>query len=62
MGKNSSLHGLGLHEYMNPSEGVIVLRVPGGWVYTVKVNVIYHVEPEFNTVFVPYNEDFDERE
>jgi hypothetical protein len=62
MDKNNSLHSLGLHESMNPLEGVIVLRVPGGWIYTIKVNINNVGESVFNTVFVPYSEDFDERE
>ncbi len=57
----SEIHNMKLHDVITiDAHNTRVLRVPGGWIYRFWEYVV-HASPEYrvNSVFVPYNKEFD---
>jgi len=55
---NKTLHTLGLHEQIEmPDKGMIVTRVPGGWIYC-QIEAFDGQAMALPPVFVPYSEEF----
>jgi hypothetical protein len=42
-----------MHEYLSLKGGDCVMRVPGGWIYSI------YTSDTLSCVFVPYNNEFD---
>jgi hypothetical protein len=53
MSHSEEIYNMKLHEWTQLKGMYSVLRVPGGWLYT------YSYMGNNNTVFVPYNDEFD---
>jgi len=49
------LYEMGLHERTQISDGIYVLRVPGGWVYEFNYDIPYGLA--CSAVFVPLNSE-----
>lgn len=57
------IYKMKLHETLKISDDTWVLRVPGGWIYEVEVNMSAE-ESHGNTsriVFVPFNNEFQQK-
>lgn len=52
-----NIYALKLHETIEIKKGLIVTRVPGGWLYIHKELAIGSSD---QTVFVPFNNEFQE--
>lgn len=53
--KEKTIYDLELHETLNPTSWVSIIKVPGGWIYQ------FLVPPQEGTdfgVFVPFNNEF----
>lgn len=50
--ENKNVYKMKLHENIAINTLIQVLRVPGGWVYTIRRN------GEIGCVFVPFNNEF----
>lgn len=48
------IYKLKLHQSTNIAEGIIVTRVPGGWIYEFQKPQVNILQP----VFVPFNNEF----
>jgi hypothetical protein len=53
--KEPSLYRMQLHTRFNISEGLYVMRVPGGWMYVMNFNTTIKT-----STFVPLDYEFDE--
>ena len=50
----NEIYNLGIHQMIDiHSTGDMVLRVPGGWIYTTRWG-----DNVYSSTFVPYNEEF----
>ena len=47
------IYNLKLHETMYPDKATTVMRVPGGWIYTLTIGGETHT-----SVFVPFDNEF----
>lgn len=52
-----TIYDLKLHEILNIQLDKIVTRVPGGWIYCIPNNNEQNIT--YNSVFVPYNNEFE---
>ncbi len=50
----ASIYEIKLHELLILGRDLSVIRVPGGWIYTIVTDTGY------NNVFVPFNNEFKE--